>query len=160
MLPRWLWFNHVPAGLDLTPEQEARVRRLVRELGPGQRRFTPLSRRMLARMALPLALVTVLFTGWIVWLVVARPGGRFLVIGNVAGIVLFNAALWVIIAWSFNRAVAPVVRRALNLAGVRVCESCGYILGESPRLLERCPECGAPPAGAPGGPGPADHSPP
>ena len=45
MVPRWLWFNHVPPGLEVTPQQKADVHRLVREMGPGQRRFSDLSRR-------------------------------------------------------------------------------------------------------------------
>ncbi len=143
MFPRWLWFNHVPAGLDLTPQQYAEVRKRVREMGTGQRRFTPLSRRILIRLLPTTALLALAFTVWINWLVRTRPGGgAWMIVFNVMGILIFQALLWTVIAWSVNRAIAPLVWRALNQSGFRVCEECGYILDYLPLNEPRCPECG------------------
>jgi hypothetical protein len=145
MFPRWLWLNHIPAGLDLTAEQRAAVSRLVRQMGSGQRRFTPMSRRMLVRLVPAMAILTLSFGAWLLWLIRARPGGGggWTISFNLLGIMLFQALVWIVIAWSINRAIAPLVWRALNQAGFRVCEGCGYILDYLPLNAERCPECGA-----------------
>jgi uncharacterized paraquat-inducible protein A len=59
------------------------------------------------------------------------------------GTLLFQGMVWVVIAWSINRAIAPLVWRALNQTCFRVCEQCGYILDHLPLNEPRCPECGA-----------------
>jgi hypothetical protein len=142
MFPRWLWFNHVPAGLELTAEQYADVKRRVRAMGPEQRRFTPMSRRILARLLPTLAMLTAAFGVWLLWLIRARPSGAWMIVSNVMGILIFQALMWMAIAWSINRAIAPLVWRALNQAGFRVCEGCGYILDYLSHEQTRCPECG------------------
>jgi hypothetical protein len=143
LLPRWLWLNHIPAGLELSPEQQAEVRQRVRSMGPAEQRRHGLGRKMLVRMAPGIALLSILFVVWIFWLVGAKLSpGRFVLV-NVTGVLLFQAAMWFIIAWSINRAMAPLVWRALNQLGVRVCEACGYILEGLPRNQPNCPECGA-----------------
>jgi len=145
MFPRWLWFNHVPAGLHLTKEQYLEVRRRVREMGPGQRRFTPMSKRMLVYLIPRLILASLIFAAWTPWwLVSVRPSGRSFVLLNLAGIALFQVLLWVLIARSINLSIRPLVWRALNMIDVPVCESCGYILQHLPReATPNCPECGA-----------------
>lgn len=144
MLPRWLWFNHVPAGLDLTAEQRAEVSRRVREMGPGQRRFTPLSRRLLKNLLPGMFALLLLFAAWLVWLVRGAAGvrGPWIPLLNITGILVFNGLIWIVLAWSFNRAVAPLVWKALNQIGIRVCEECGYIVDYLPLDAQRCPECG------------------
>jgi hypothetical protein len=152
-MPRWLWLNHLPEGLHLTPEQYADVKRRVKEMGPQQRRFTPVSRRILVRVAPATALLIVGFLLWLVWLVRVRPAGGFGIAASVAGPLVFQALLWIAIAWSINRAIAPLVWRALNQAGFRVCEQCGYLLENLPLEIIRCPECGtpqSPPTASPG----------
>ena len=143
MFPRWLWLNHVPAGLNLTAEQYAQVSRHVRTMGPGQRRLAPLSRRMLVRLVPATIVLSLLFTMWLLWLIRARPGGAgWMVSLNILGILAFQALIWIAIAWSINRAIAPLVWRALNQIGVRVCEGCGYVLEYHPSDAATCPECG------------------
>ena len=143
MFPRWLWLNHVPAGLSLTPEQYADVKRRVRALGSSQRRFTPMSRRMLVRLIPSTLLLSMAFVVWILWLVRTRPGGTgWMIFANVTGSLMFQGLIWAAIAWSINRAIAPLVWQALNQSGFRVCEGCGYIVENLPRDQGRCPECG------------------
>ena len=145
MFPRWLWFNHIPAGLDLTPQQKAEVAQRVRAMGPDQRRFTPMSRRILLRIVPGTAILSLLFTIWITWFASAarQMGTPAMVTANVLGIILFQLLMWAVIAWSINRAIAPLVWRALNQVGIRVCEGCGYVLEYHPEDANTCPECGA-----------------
>lgn len=142
MFPRWLWLNHVPPGIVLTSAQKAEVSRRVREMGPGQRRFTALSWRMLVRLIPAMLGLLLAFAAWLVWLIRARPAGGMMISLNLAGILLFQVLVWVIIAWSINRAIGPLVWRALNQIGIRICEGCGYVLQYHPAEARNCPECG------------------
>ncbi|QOJ17266.1 MAG: hypothetical protein HRU76_06620 [Phycisphaeraceae bacterium] len=141
-MPRWMWFNHVPEGIDLSPDQVARVKRLVRDMGPGRKRYSNMSRRMVVRLVPGMLAITGLFLWWMLWFVGSIPPGGTAAALLVAGILGYNLLLWVVIAWSINRAVAPLVWRALNRIGIRVCEGCGYILQNLPEATPRCPECG------------------
>ncbi len=143
MFPRWLWFNHVPSGMRLSPEEVIAVRDRVRAMGPQQRRFTATSRRMLASLLPWLGVIVMLFGFWLYWLIQYRPRGSLMMLLNVAGILAFNMSIWVLITWSINRAVQPLVWKALNQIGRSTCEGCGYILEYHPHDLSRCPECGA-----------------
>ena len=141
-LPRWLWLNHIPAGLNLTAEQQAEVRTGMRGMRGGKIRGPGVGRAVLLRLVPAIAALIVAFVVWILWLVKVRlPPARF-AIANTLGILLFQGMTWIIIAWSINRAMAPLVWRALNQIGIRVCEGCGYILEGLPRSESNCPECG------------------
>ena len=142
MFPRWLWFNHVPSDMRLTPEEVNAVRDRVRALGPGQRRFTETSRRVLKHLLPSMGAVIAAFFLWLYWLITYRPSGSTMILLNVGGILAFNISIWVTIAWSINRAVRPLVWKALNQIGRRTCEGCGYILEYLPSDLAKCPECG------------------
>ena len=151
-IPRWLWLNHVPTGLTLTAEQRAKLRRRVRGKRGGKLRWPGVGRTILLRLVPATVALCTLFTIWLLWLVKVRlPPARF-AITNILGILLFQAMTWVIIAWSINRAMAPIVWRALNQMGFRVCEGCGYIIDYLPLDTSKCPECGKalhPPTNAP-----------
>jgi len=142
-LPRWLWLNHVPAGLDLSPQQQADLRRQVRAMRGGKVRAPGIGKTVLLRLVPATAALSLLFVAWVLWLVGARLPGVGFAIAHVLGIILFLALTWVIIAWSINRAMAPLVWRALNDIGLRVCIECGYILEHLPPDQPNCPECGA-----------------
>jgi hypothetical protein len=142
MLPRWLWLNHVPAGLELTPVQYSEMRRRVRGMGPVQHRSARVGSRVGLRLAPAVAGLVITFIVWLLWLIYVRPQGVRYVFALVGGILLFQGLLWVAIAWSINRAIAPLVWRALNDIGFRVCIECGYILDYLPLDAPRCPECG------------------
>jgi hypothetical protein len=143
MFPRWLWFNHVPAGLELSAEQCAELKRRVRQMGPEQRRFTPMSRRILVRLVPATTLLSLALACWMIWLIRAQPSTGWMIFANLMSMLAFQALLWLAIAWSINRAIAPLVWRALNQGGIRVCEGCGYILDHLPRDQGQCPECGS-----------------
>lgn len=142
MFPRWLWLNHVPAGMRLSPQEVVAVRDHVRAMGPGQRRFTDTSRRMLRHMLPAMGVLIVAFMVWIFWMVSYQPRGSTMILLNVGGILAFNLSIWIVIAWSINRAVRPLVWKALNKIGRRTCEGCGYILEYHPVETKKCPECG------------------
>ena len=141
-LPRWLWLNHVPAGLDLTPEQYVELKRRMRAMGQAQQRGMGLGRRVVLRLAPATAALSLIFAWWIIWLAQAKlPPARFALL-NVVSVLLFQVVIWVIVAWSINRAMAPMVWRGLNEIGFRVCTTCGYILDYLPMNEPKCPECG------------------
>ncbi|MGI9013565.1 MAG: hypothetical protein ACR2GY_04865 [Phycisphaerales bacterium] len=142
MVPGWLFGNHIPQGLELSHEQRADVRKLVREMGPNQRRFTPTSKRMLVYLMPRLLVLSLVSYAWILWLVRARPAGATFAILNTIGIIAFQVCLWVSIARSLYLASRPLVLRALNRLEIPVCEACGYILQHLPAHTANCPECG------------------
>ena len=51
-LPRWIWLNHVPEGLDLTPDQRLALRTRMSQLGPVMHRHLGVGKRM-ARSMVP-----------------------------------------------------------------------------------------------------------
>ena len=114
---RWLWFDYVPEGIELTKEQ----RRWVRE-----RTWSEVGRR------------------WFVMLFIAVVVGTaiFLLNRSFAPESLFVAPPTILItfeisSWLFAR---PAVFRAIREAGVNVCPKCGYDLrGQSG---DGCSECG------------------
>lgn len=132
----------MPEGLDLTPDQRIALRTRMSQMGPAMQRRLGVGRRMARRMLPGIVALTAVFVLWIFWLIGAKlPTTRFLIV-NVAGILTFQALMWVVIAYSINRGMAPLVWQSLNDIGVGVCMGCGYILEYLPADLEKCPECG------------------
>ena len=139
---RWLWLDHFPAGMELTDAQRAEVKRRAFEhrfKDPRYRRSSRTFARIAWGFAVPLSLA---FMVWVWLLVGVRPPFPWNGIGNVAGILLFQASLWMGIAYGLHRSSVFYVRKALCDMGLPVCIECGYIL-RGLEKNERCPECGA-----------------
>lgn len=142
-LPRWLWLNHVPEGLDLTPEQKVALRARMRAMGPDAQGRLGVARRMMWHMVGGIGAASVAFFVYVVWLVRAHlPPGSF-ILANTGGVIGFNILIWIAIAYGINRGMRPLVWRALNDIGLGVCMGCGYVLDYLPASETRCPECGA-----------------
>jgi hypothetical protein len=143
LLPRWIWLNHIPEGLDLASPQRQALRKRLREMGPEVQRQDGVARRMTWHMLGAIGIAVLLLMAWIALLVGAKLSPARFAIANTAGIIVFNIMVWIAIAYGINRGMRPLVWRALNDIGFRVCMSCGYVLHYLPPDKPNCPECGA-----------------
>jgi len=148
---RWLWLDHVPAGLTLTPEQRREARRLARSIKAENPAFAGARRKA----TITILLWTVLWIAGVIayslhhlWFPWKPKAALVSALSTVAAVLILNGSIWVIIAMSVNRAAAPFMRAALSLMGFATCVPCGYLLkGLAPG--EACPECGTVPTPVP-----------
>lgn len=139
---RWLWLNHVPAGIELAPEERGELNRQVHQLRKNPA-IDPAARRRYRREAFMLvAPLVILFCIWTIWLSPNNLTGWWKTVVGCGSIFIYNIILWLFIAFAYYRTNAPYVRRALNRIGHPVCVTCGYpLLGLDE--TSPCPECGS-----------------
>ena len=126
---RWLIFDYVPPGIDLTPQQRRGFRRKVKDADVRISWKTELLGFMIS---LPLILVWIIFL-YLIAIAIPLNGARF---------PLIVAGIWVILTalrWRFARGATFA---ALREMGYDVCLSCGYWLRGLGDEVKRCPECG------------------
>lgn len=139
---RWLWFDHIPPGVELNAQQRAELRRRSRALRAAHPSTMHKHGSLIAAIivasfveaALLLLVILVVFPQ------AQSPMSRALaIIGLPAMIVV---VFWLFVAVTFNRSHSPFVRAALNEMGHPVCIACGYALRGLGERIDRCPECG------------------
>jgi hypothetical protein len=139
---RWLWFDHIPPGVELTAAERREVARRSRQL----RSAHPSTRHKHGSL---IAAVI----GWSLLEALVLLGAIFFVMpmlgtsaarnsAIIALLLLICVPFWLMISLAFNRSHAPFVREALNELGHPVCMKCGYALRGLNELAARCPECG------------------
>jgi predicted RNA-binding Zn-ribbon protein involved in translation (DUF1610 family) len=145
MIPRWLWFDHVPAGVDLTTHERLELKSRSRELRNAHPSTMHKHGSLIASIIAWSILESALLLIVILWVFPMSqtfgPVGRYAVIIGLPLIICLP--FWLMIAMAFNRSHAPFVRQALNDMGHAVCVNCGYGLRGLTGESSRCPECGA-----------------
>lgn len=138
---RWLLLNHVPPGMELTPEERIELKRRVRELQFVEPDFMHARRSLVLGIMLVTVPLTIGHLAWIYSLIHARAGTGITLSSLIAPFLLLEVLAWTGYAFVIHRVRRPFVRRALTEMGKPVCLHCGYILLGSPSAV-MCPECG------------------
>jgi hypothetical protein len=145
MIPRWLWFDHVPAGVDLTTHERLELKSRSRELRNAHPSTMHKHGSLIASIIAWSILESALLLIVILWVFPMSqtfgPVGRYAVIIGLPLIICLP--FWLMIAMAFNRSHAPFVRQALNDMGHAVCVDCGYGLQGLRGESKHCPECGS-----------------
>ena len=147
---RWLWLDHVPRELQVSPQERAEVLRLAKIKRVQEPKFRGVQGSAAWFLTLTTGPLSILFLGWIFTLVSLRLRVPWFVVSNLTGILLFNLLLWASIAWAMYRTNAPYIRWALCQINKPVCINCGYILTGADDPHRPCPECGEQPQAKPG----------
>lgn len=140
---RWLWFDHIPPGIELNPAQRRQLRHRAKDL----RAAHPSTRHKHGALIVAITTGSILEAGLLLFVVIyvfpqARtPVGQALTIYGLPALICIP--FWLILAITFNRSHSPFVRAALNEMGHPVCIACGYALRGLGARIDRCPECGA-----------------
>lgn len=143
---RWLWLDHFPAGMKLSDEERKAVRKLAHRLRAQDPRYRGTRRRAALLALATIGPLSIVFLLWMCWpLFAGKPFSSAWanITSNAMAPIVFNALLWLCIAWTIDRTTTPFIRRALCDLGRPVCIECGYILEGLDRSITRCPECGA-----------------
>jgi len=139
---RWLWYNHVPPGVELTQDQEREMRRRIKTI----RRAKPFMANVVATLVAAFGgagVTAALFGIGMHYLVRHRPAGITYAVDVVTITLGYMILLQVVIAAAIGRYSAPFVRAALNEMGIPVCMKCGYNLDHLQSNASTCPECGS-----------------
>jgi len=146
----WLWMDSIPPELGLTREQRAKVKQRLGQMR-GIRAVNRTAARAMAKFLIAaIGSLSLLFGVWVLLIALRRivlPGVPYIAL-LVATILLFQAALWLVITYAWRHWSVPLVRRALCECGHPVCIECGYIRTGLERADAPCPECAAVPANA------------
>lgn len=139
---RWLWFDHIPHGVDLTPQERAELKRTSRHLQSAHPSTSHKHGSLITAVIGWSILESLVLLVAIFYFMPMMRSGTMQAVGIVGLLLVICVPFWIMIALAFNRSHATFVRQALNDMGHPVCMKCGYVLKGLGDLVHRCPECG------------------